>query len=150
MVRLGDYFLKRGLKKIKTMLSVLVIVVILFVTYAIVTDGKESGSGGVIDKEMPEASRELQSSENFNGYAVSDISVNMHEGEAMIQILNEENDVLWEQTFYEGTTEVKSIKLKNFDTLTVNTKCMNGEGEYNVVLRQKSKTLMFIDDILGK
>lgn len=133
----------------KNTLFITIILCIFFTMILVLGQGeKRIESEGAIEKNRPEISSDLSWAPNYENGGTLNMTVNMHEGQGEIEIVNEENKVLFQKTFSEGTTKIEPVKLKDFKALTVNTKSLDGEGEYEIEFSSRNSILTIIKNLL--
>lgn len=119
-------------KKSKFLKVILTITVVLLLVIFLVPGYSEHASEMGINKQN--YIDELDKLKKFTGECDAEIEVVLTEGDAIIQLLNENKEVLWKKNFNVGTSKIKDIKLENFTELYLEVITTTGDGELKVKL----------------
>ena len=119
-------------KKSKFLKVILTITVVLLLVFFLVPGYSEHASEMGINKQN--YIDELDKLKKFTGECDAEIEVVLTEGDAIIQLLNENKEVLWKENFNVGTSKIKDIKLENFTELYLEVITTTGDGELKVKL----------------
>lgn len=119
-------------KKSKFLKVILTITVVLLLVIFLVPGYSEHASEMGINKQN--YIDELDKLKKFTGECDAEIEVVLTEGDAIIQLLNENKEVLWKENFNVGTSKIKDIKLENFTELYLEVITTTGDGEMKVKL----------------
>ena len=119
-------------KKSKFLKVILTITVVLLLVIFLVPGYSEHASEMGINKQN--YIDELDKLKKFTGECDAEIEVVLTEGDAIIQLLNENKEVLWKENFNVGTSKIKDIKLENFTELYLEVITTTGDGELKVKL----------------
>ena len=119
-------------KKSKFLKVILTITVVLLLVIFLVPGSFEHESEMGINKQN--YIDELDKLKKFTGECDAEIEVVLTEGDAIIQLLNENKEVLWKENFNVGTSKIKDIKLENFTELYLEVITTTGDGELKVKL----------------
>ncbi|MDY3827371.1 MAG: hypothetical protein SOZ71_01110 [Clostridium sp.] len=119
-------------KKSKFLKVILTITVVLLLVIFLVPGSSEYESEMGINKQN--YIDELDKLKKFTGECDAEIEVVLTEGDAIIQLLNENKEVLWKENFNVGTSKIKDIKLENFTELYLEVITTTGDGEMKVKL----------------
>ena len=118
--------------KSKFLKVILTITVVLLLVIFLVPGYSEHASEMGINKQN--YIDELDKLKKFTGECDAEIEVVLTEGDAIIQLLNENKEVLWKENFNVGTSKIKDIKLENFTELYLEVITTTGDGELKVKL----------------
>ncbi|MCI5727711.1 MAG: hypothetical protein MR274_09435 [Clostridium sp.] len=119
-------------KKSKFLKVILTITVVLLLVIFLVPGYSEHELERGINKQN--YIDELDKLKKFTGECDAEIEVVLTEGDAIIQLLNENKEVLWKENFNVGTSKIKDIKLENFTELYLEVITTTGDGEMKVKL----------------
>lgn len=119
-------------KKSKFLKVILTITVVLLLVIFLVPGYSEHALERGINKQN--YIDELDKLKKFTGECDAEIEVVLTEGDAIIQLLNENKEVLWKENFNVGTSKIKDIKLENFTELYLEVITTTGDGELKVKL----------------
>ena len=119
-------------KKSKFLKVILTIIVVLLLVIFLVPGYSKHESEMGINKQN--YIYEVDRVNKFDGECDAEIEVVLTEGDAIIQLLNENKEVLWKENFNVGTSKIKDIKLENFTELYLEVITTTGDGELKVKL----------------